>query len=101
MGLERVRAGTDKHRLALMLTPYRQTLSGLRDTANAAETQLVPELRKSPTGSILLDGRERHLGPTRQYADYLLQKLKEFELARFILRVDEDVLGDSHWEVDA
>lgn len=83
----------DKHRLALMLAPYRQTLSGLRDTASVAESQLVPELRKSPTASVLLDGRERHFEPTRQYADYLLQKLKEFELTRFILRVDEDVLG--------
>ncbi len=89
----------ERYRQALMLAPFRQVLRDLRDSAKATDEKLVPELQASPTSRALLDGRERHLRPVSLYADFLLQKLTEFELTRFILRVNEDVLGVYRYRV--
>lgn len=83
----------DKYRLPILLAPYRQVLTALRDNGAAAVEHLIPALRAEPMAQALLDGRESHIEPTRAYADFLLTKLTEFNLTHFILQINEDVLG--------
>jgi hypothetical protein len=90
----------DKHRLSLLLAPYRHTLASLRDSSKDAVEKLIPTLQRDSLAISLLDGREKHLSSVSQYADALLKKLNEFELTKFILQVNSDVLGVYHfgWE---
>lgn len=90
----------EKYRLSIVLAPYRQILVELRNSSRSAVEKLIPALQKDPVPAALLDGREKHLAPVWQYADALLRKLNEFELTRFILRVNSDVLGIYQYRVD-
>jgi hypothetical protein len=83
----------DKHRLSLLLAPYRHTLATLRDGSKNAAEKLIPTLQNDALARSLLDGREKYLPAVSQYADALLRKLNEFQLTRFILQVNSDVLG--------
>jgi hypothetical protein len=88
-----------KYQLAILLAPYRDVLTALRDNGAAAVKHLIPALRKEPLAQGLLDGGEHHIEPTRAYADFILKKLSEFELTKFILRVNKDVLGVYRYRV--
>jgi hypothetical protein len=83
----------DKHRLSILLGPYRHTLMALRDNGATALDRLIPAMEAEPLARVLLDGRHNNIKPVGVYADFLLRKLSEFELAKFILRVNDDVLG--------
>ena len=83
----------DTYRLSLLLAPYRQALISLRESGQTMANQLLPILRSDQLARSLLDGREISLMPAWQYADFLLKKLNEFELTKFILAINEDVLG--------
>jgi hypothetical protein len=82
-----------RHRLAVILAPFRQTLTGLLETGKQSWEHLLPFLRREPLAQSLLNGSEQHLEPAWRYAAFLLEKLRQFELTKFILRVDKDVLG--------
>lgn len=83
----------DKYHLAILLAPYRRGLTALQSSGTIMAERLIPTLDADPVGRDLLDGREISVETARDYADFLLKKLGEFDLAKFILRVDEDVLG--------
>jgi hypothetical protein len=89
----------DKFRLAILLAPHRDVLTALRDNGAAAVKLLIPALRKEPLAQNLLNGGEHHIESARDYADFILKKLSEFELTKFILRVDSDVLGVYRYRV--
>jgi len=91
----------DKHQLAALLSPYRQILLGLRDNGSLATQKLVPALIGAPLASGLLDGREQSIAAVTAYADFLLGRLTEFDLTKFILDVDEDVLGVYSYRVSS
>lgn len=83
----------EAHRIPIMLAPFQQSLAALRDGAKLASEQLLPLLQKEATAAPLLDGREDSIARVYDYAEFLLEKLSQFELTEFILRVDSDVLG--------
>ncbi len=83
----------ESHRLSLILGPFRQTLTALADSSDHALKHLIPLLRKDLLAKRLLTGDEHHLEGASRYAAFLRQQLQQFELTKFILRVDRDVLG--------
>jgi hypothetical protein len=83
----------DKYRLSILLAPYRHLLTALRDSSSGALQELIPTLRSEAGSLPLLDGRDQNIEPVWRYADFLLKKLNEFELTRFVLRVNSDLLG--------
>jgi hypothetical protein len=89
----------DKYHIAIVLGPYRRELTALRDSGEIVYGQLVRKLDSEPVGRELLDGREMSIEATKDYADFLLKKLAEFDLTRFILGVNEDVLGCYKYQI--
>jgi len=83
----------ERHQISIMLAPFRQTLAALHESGQHTVEQLIPRLQQEPIAAGLLDGRERAVDIAREYANFLLTQLRQFELTRFILRVDQDVLG--------
>lgn len=83
----------ERHRLALILAPFRQTLTAFSETGKHSTEHLLPLLRREPLAKQLLNGAEQNIEPAWKYASSLLDQLKQFELTRFIFRVDADVLG--------
>lgn len=89
----------DKYRVALLLAPYRHSLSSFRDSGRNISKELLPLMAQDPLASLLLNGEEEHLTPAWEYADFLIWKLNEFELTNFILAINNDVLGAYHYKV--
>jgi hypothetical protein len=83
----------EKHRLSIILAPFRQSLTALVESGKCATEYLLPLLRRDPTARDLLNSGEIHLEGAWHYSAHLLDRLSKFELTKFILRVDQDVLG--------
>jgi hypothetical protein len=83
----------DRYRLAAILAPWRHTLHLLRDSSREINEKLVPLLLSDPAGSNLMKERQRHLRPVGELAEDLLREIAKFDLVKWILAVDEDVLG--------
>jgi hypothetical protein len=83
----------DRYRVAILLGPYRRELTALRDSGQVISERLFRRLDSDPSGRELLDERQDSVDVARDYADFLLKKLDEFDLTKFVLRVNEDVLG--------
>lgn len=88
----RGKAIDEKHWLAAVLAPWRHTLEELRDSSLASE-QIVRILSGDERGVGIVGGRGVHLPPASQLADDLLKEVSKFNLAKWILEVNEDVLG--------
>jgi len=89
----------DRHRVALLLAPFRHELTSMRDSGRKIVQELLPTLLRDSFARELLDGREQFIRGSAQYAEFLLQKLNEFELTKFILAVNTDVLGVYSYKV--
>jgi hypothetical protein len=100
-GLQQLERQTidDEHRLAVLLSPYRQALVAVRDSGKPLAVEMIPMLSRDEVGRRLLDGREGSFASAWQYADSLCQRLATFDLTKFILRVNEDVLGVYRYNV--
>ncbi len=83
----------NKFGLAVILGRYRRELTALRDCGEIVSEQLIPQISSESAGRELLDGREESIKKAQDYAAFLLKRLDEFDLTKFILRVNEDVLG--------
>jgi hypothetical protein len=83
----------DRYRLAAILAPWKHTLQVLRDSAAEINVKLVPLLLADPAGSSLLKERQAHLRPVGELAEDLLREIAKFDLVKWILAVDGDVLG--------
>lgn len=84
---------SEQHRLAIVLSPFRRDLLGLRDHGKVVATEVVNHLRSLPEAQPLLADKDQALEAAWRYAEMLLLKLEQFRLTQFILRIDEDVLG--------
>jgi len=91
----------DLHWLAVAVAPCRNTLEWLRYCSAAVRRELVPALLKEPRGSSLLSGREVHLDAVFSLSEDLLKEVQKFNLAKWILEVDEDVLGRYVYRISA
>jgi hypothetical protein len=89
----------DQHRLAVLLSPHRQALVAVRDSGKTLAEEMIPMLSRDDLGRRLLGGREGSFASAWQYADSLCQRLATFDLTKFILRVNEDVLGVYRYKV--
>lgn len=100
-GLQQLERQTidDQHRLAVLLSPYRQALVAVRDSGKTLAEEMIPMLIHDAVGRGLLDGTEMSFASAWQYADSLCQRLATFDLTEFILRVNEDVLGVYRYNV--
>jgi hypothetical protein len=65
----------------------------LRDHGKTVARKLVNALRHEPAAVPLLTGQEATVDPAWEYAQLLLEHLKQFQLTNFILKINEDVLG--------
>jgi hypothetical protein len=83
----------DSHWLAVAVAPYRNTLDWLRYSSANIRRELVPALLKDPRGSSVLNGREVHLDAVFSLSEDLLKEVQKFNLTKWILEVDQDVLG--------
>jgi hypothetical protein len=83
----------DRHRVSIILAPFRQALAEIAESGERVSAGLLPMLANDPVAAALLRGEERHLMPAVRYAGFLLEQLKQFELTKFILRIDRDVMG--------
>jgi hypothetical protein len=82
----------ERHRLAALIAPWRDSLEKLRDSASDV-SHLVEMLSADRAGQSLVGDGRREIGPVIDLAERLLQESATFNLAQWILEVDEDVLG--------
>lgn len=82
----------DKDRLSALIAPWRDSLERLRDSATDVR-RLVDLLSTDPSGLRLISGGHHAIEPVTALAERLLQESASFNLARWILDVDEDILG--------
>jgi len=83
----------DEHELALLLAPYRQIITALANSSQSAADDLLPALLCSKFASISPPDITSGLTSVRQFAQFLLARLKAFDLTEFVLSVNKDVLG--------
>lgn len=89
---------TEEHELALLLAPYRHIITSMRDSTGSAIDAFLPSV-PDRFRKVLFDGREAQLPAVREYAQSLLDRLKAFDLTKFILKVNADVLGVYRYKV--
>lgn len=82
----------DAQRLAALIAPWRGSLEELRDSAKAT-LRLAEKLANDPAGGKLVEKGPEHLPRAIELAERLLNETKKFNLAKWILEVNEDVLG--------
>src|SRR5262249_55475809 len=78
--------------LAVALAPQQHTLRRLRENLDALEPALSA-LAQRLDGRALVGDRVQHVGPVRELAALLLHEAEKTDLVRWMLEVDEDVLG--------
>src|SRR5262249_10773202 len=78
--------------LAVALAPHQPTLRRLREDLDALEPALSA-LAQRLDGRALTGDRAQHVGPVRELAALLLHEAEKTDLVRWMLEVDEDVLG--------
>jgi hypothetical protein len=83
----------DRYHLAILLGPFRETLTALHESGRAVAGDLLPVLKNDPKAAMLLNDGQEHVNAASEYADFLLKKLNEFQLTKFILKANEDILG--------
>jgi hypothetical protein len=88
----RQKAIEDKDRLAALIAPWRRSLEQLRDSAKDVE-KLVKLLAADAVGPTLIPTEPESLSTSIRLAERLLQESAVFNLAEWILDVNEDVLG--------
>ncbi len=83
---------TEDEWLSALLSLHRDALEDLRSSAGTL-SDLVPEILAQPGGPELVAGRQRHLALSGDLAEVLLREADRFDLPRWMLQVDQDVLG--------
>jgi hypothetical protein len=83
----------DEHRLAVLLSPWRDQLRQLRDSSKSILQDLLPTLSVHPRSFELIKGRQTHLKPSSELADDLLKEGDKYDLAKEMLAVEKDILG--------
>ena len=78
----------ERWRVAAMLAPWRRTLEQLRDSSLTASEKVVPLVPELSQGR-----KQKQLQTASAIASALLRKTKGFDLAKWILEINEDVLG--------
>jgi hypothetical protein len=83
----------DEHELALLLAPYRQIITALANSTKSATDELLPALSRSKFASLLPRNIGHDISSVGQFAQFLLARLKSFDLTDFVLKVNKDILG--------
>ena len=83
---------SDRDRLAALIAPWRDSLEQLRDSAKDTG-HLAERLWNDPLGTALIGDSASHLSGVVELAERLLNEAQKFDLAKWILDVNEDVLG--------
>ncbi len=83
---------SDQNRLAAFIAPWRDSLERLRDSAKDTD-HLASMLCSDPLGAALIGESASNIGGVIELAERLLRESQKFDLAKWILEVDEDVLG--------
>ncbi len=78
----------ESSRVAALLAPWRRTLEQLRDSSITTREQVVPVVR-----DLLFGDADARLRGAADIASFLLQEVQRFDLAKWILEINEDVLG--------
>jgi hypothetical protein len=82
----------DKHRLAAFIAPWKDSLERLRDSA-ADVLSLAERLSLDVQGLAVVGNGLQEIPPIIELAERLLREASTFNLAEWILEVNEDVLG--------
>jgi hypothetical protein len=83
----------EQYELALLLAPHRQVIVALATSSETAINELLPTLFLPQFAGMFPPDFKGELISVRKYAQFLLDKLKEFDLTKFVLEVNQDVLG--------
>ncbi len=83
---------TEKDELMLLLSPYYGRLESIQAGIASIEG-LIDKLRKLEVGKQLLDGRDSSLIASQALTKVLLEHLALSDPVRFVLSVNEDILG--------
>jgi len=86
-----------EERLAALLAPWRSTLQNLMSSSRGA-LQMVEQLRQDPETAKLVDVGS-FLSEGGDFADRLLQLSTDFDLPKWILEVNQDILGTYNYSV--
>lgn len=84
---------SEKEQFAALLTPWRQTLETLRNSSTKVKEILLPVICNSKYGSSLLKNKEHLLRDVSDLAEELLRMIQDFDLVKWILEVNQDILG--------
>jgi hypothetical protein len=87
----------DQHRLAVLLSPWRNQLRDLRDSSKCIQLELIPTISVQTRGYQLINGRQVHLKPAGELAEDLLKEGDKYNLAKEILAIEKDILGRYHY----
>lgn len=88
----------ETYRLAALIAPWRDSLEKLRDSAGVT-SRLAKKLARDPAGKYLVEAGPEHLPGAIELAERLLSEANKFDLAKWILEVNEDVLGSYFYHV--
>lgn len=78
----------EKWRTAALLAPWRRTLEQLRDSSTTTADRVLVLMRDMESAEA-----QKRLKGCAELAEWLLQKVQGFDLAKWILEIKEDVLG--------
>jgi hypothetical protein len=78
----------ERWRIAALVAPWRHTLEQLRNSSITTRQKVVPVVR-----NLLFEDAGATLQGAADIASFLLQEVQRFDLAKWILEINEDVLG--------
>jgi hypothetical protein len=92
------RTFTDKHRLPALLGPWLPTLMQARDSLHHLSRDVIPWLQLDPEGEELTENDEAvTLLEASDFIERLIRVAQRVSVAKWILEVDEDILGVYWW----
>ena len=90
--LENLKFDDDKW-LAILLAPWRSTLTSLRTSLGDTKTTLLPELLVRPDQSARFPDIGANIEVVQSFAEALLRDAAAFDLVKTIHAIEEDILG--------
>jgi hypothetical protein len=79
--------------LAVLLAPWRGLLTDLRNSSERTLKELIPQIVRAPGGIELMEDLPGSLEPVTELARRLLAEAGKFDLLKWMLEVNEDILG--------
>jgi hypothetical protein len=80
-------------RLAAIISKWRRDIEVMRDVLRVANYQLIPAINNSEFTEAVTEDERKSIIDAEKLAERLLSKAGQFDIVKWILEIDEDVLG--------